>query len=94
MSNLPGKTAIELYALRRRVDLLRQQVYYPLDEQPTEVLLHELRAAESELFGKEAKLTRPTDRGMLIDNRDEETTAGGQLMGPDTTGLEVVAQLR
>jgi hypothetical protein len=84
----------ELYALQRQVELLRQQALYPVNSGQAETLLDALLEAEQRLAQQEALRPNPPPGGLLLDNRAPAASAGGQLMGPQTTGLEVSVQLR
>lgn len=90
----PESSNSELYAQLRRVELLRQQVFYPLGDAPDEDLLAALAEAERRLAELEQAAPTPAEGGVLIDNREEATAAGGQLMGAETTSLEVSVLLR
>ena len=46
-------TPPDLYTLRRQVDLLRQQVFYPPADQPDLAMLEKLREAERRLAAVE-----------------------------------------
>lgn len=84
----------QLYAERRHVELLRQQAFYPPGEGPSASMLEELRTAERRLAELEREVPVEGEQGLLIDNRGDVQSGGGQLMGSQTTGLEVVARLR
>jgi hypothetical protein len=93
MTANPESANPELYTQRRRVELLRQQVFYPLDDTPDEDLLAALAEAERRLAELAQAAPASAEGGVLIDNR-AAAAAGGQLMGAETTSLEVTVSLR
>jgi hypothetical protein len=86
-----------LYEQRRRVELLRQQVYAQVDSGSSEALEEALLAAEVQLAEMErARQSQgsPPDQGLLYDSVQER---GGPLqarMGRETTGVEASIFLR
>lgn len=82
---------------RRRVELLRQQLYAQSDPSASPQLIQALMDAEEELhkLEKERLAQEPAqDRGVLLDVGDKGEKPGGILLGADTTGVDVQVLLR
>jgi len=86
-----------LYAQRRRVELLRQQVYDPTDPAEPAGLVDELLAAEDALAQMEEDQQageHASDQGLLYDSITERGGPVQERMGRDTTGVEASIFLR
>ena len=86
---------LALHRQRRKVELLRQQVYDQPDPNADPERFQTLLEAETYLLQLEQAheaATSVEQAGILLDST--APAAGGQLMGGETTGIEVKVQLR
>jgi hypothetical protein len=85
------------YQQRRKVALLRQQLYAQPDPSSSAQLLETVMDAEAELYRiEQERLARAPDtpQGVLLDTGGNGQKPGGIMLGPDTTGIDAQALLR
>ena len=90
--------SLTLYRQRRSVELLRQQLFAETDLTKMEARLQALAAAEQELRSlgpqEEAAKAKTDIPPIKLGTPGSHGAAGGQLMGAETTGLDVQVLLR
>ena len=95
--NVLTEAMLTEYQQRRKVELLRQQLYAQSDPSASPQLMQALMDAEEELhrLEKERRAQEPAkERGVLLDIGDEGEKPGGILLGADTTGVDAQVLLR
>ncbi len=95
--NALAKAKLTEHRQRRKVELLRQQLYAQPDPSQSPELSQVLRQAEEELhrLEKERRTKEQVKgRGVLLDTGGEGEKPGGIMLGPDTTGIDAQVLLR
>lgn len=95
--NALAKTRLAEYQQRRRVELLRQQLYAQPDPSVSPQLMQTLMDAEEEWHRlEEARRTQEQTkgRGVLLKTGGEDEKPGGVVLGADTTGIDAEVLLR
>jgi hypothetical protein len=92
-----AKARMAEYRQRRKVELLRQQLYAQADPGTSSELTKALMKAEAELHRLDKALREQEQvkgRGVLLDTGDQGEKPGGIMMGKDTTGVDAKVLLR
>lgn len=92
-----AKARLAEYRQRRKVELLRQQLYAQADPSASPELAQALIEAEAELHRLEQALREQRQvkgRGVLLDTGGEGEKPGGIMLGPETTGVDAKVMLR
>jgi hypothetical protein len=92
-----AKARLAEYRQRRRVELLRQQLYAQPDPIAVPELAQALMEAEAELHRLEVAMREQVQtkgRGVLLDTGEEGEKPGSIMLGAETTGVDAKVLLR